>query len=35
MQDPNYDVRRIVTLLIAGLRQPQPEWTPAQPDLRE
>lgn len=28
-QDPDYDVRRIVTLLITGLRQEQPAW-PAQ-----
>nr|WP_203822400.1 TetR/AcrR family transcriptional regulator [Actinoplanes ferrugineus] len=24
VRDPNYDVRRIVTLLVTGLRQPQP-----------
>ncbi len=27
VQDPDYDVRRIVTLLVAGLRQHQPTWT--------
>jgi AcrR family transcriptional regulator len=25
VRDPDYDVRRIVTLLVTGLRQPQPE----------
>jgi hypothetical protein len=28
VRDPNYDVRRIVTLLVTGLRQAQPAWTP-------
>jgi hypothetical protein len=26
VRDPDYDVRRIVTLLVSGLRQPLPEW---------
>jgi AcrR family transcriptional regulator len=31
VQDADYDVRRIVTLLVTGLRQVQPEWAPARP----
>ena len=32
VRDPNYDVRRIVTLLVTGLRQIQPERIPARSD---
>jgi AcrR family transcriptional regulator len=35
VQDPNYDVRRVVTLLVTGLRQPQPERTPARTNPAE
>lgn len=28
VQDAEYDLRRIVTLLVTGLRQVQPEWPP-------
>ncbi|GAA2642222.1 TetR/AcrR family transcriptional regulator [Paractinoplanes durhamensis] len=34
VQDPGYDVRRIVTLLVTGLRQPQPTRVQSSADER-